>query len=108
MRNEVPDTYPRRRNGRQWVAHVGRGERLRKLRQMARPALKLKDEASVKAVERIRLSTADEPEPEYAMLHLIAAALQSANDCKVDFAQAANFMMDRFDKAAEVPDGAKA
>lgn len=87
--------------GKQWTSHCGKQERLRNLRKMARPALKLTDSASKAAVERIRLSTAGEPEPEYGMLHLVGVALQSARDTKSSFADAANFMMDRFDKVTD-------
>ena len=61
---------------------------------------KLKNEASRLARARVTGSTDDEPEPEYARMHLAHVALMASEDTGVRWAQAMNHLLDQFDARA--------
>lgn len=99
-------------DGRQWLSHQGKRQRLRVVRQRMARVEKMKDEASRAALARIRASVADEPDPEYAAMHLVHVAMLAAEGiAKGDeshgieptpctWAEAANHLMNRFDARA--------
>lgn len=57
---------------------------MRYLKQRARPALRLKDLRSRTAIEKLRDMVRDDPNPEYAFLHLVVAALDATREVVVE------------------------
>ena len=103
------NSSPRRH--RQWVPHQGTKQRLRGLRHLCKPILESDLDDVWAVVTRLRAAVAHEPEPEYAELHLIAAALKIVEESQdVTWPQAATYLLDKFEQMeqpattdAEVP-----
>lgn len=88
---------PRRANGKVYLAHCGMQARTRRLRQMARPALRANDPASIAVVKQAFESTAAEPHPEYGGLHLICMALEVEDGTGVPWQQALVVFLEKFE-----------
>jgi hypothetical protein len=86
----------------QWKSHQGRRNRIRNLRHLCAPLLKSKDEATKEAIDRARLATSTEPEPEYGMLFLINRAREVAEDNHLGWTDALNTTLDMLIAATKV------
>lgn len=87
--------------GQSWGSHPGRKARLRNLRQVTQSIRNTKDPALLDAVRQLYDLTKGEPEPEYAHLHLLAAAKQSSDDTGVTILDAVEYMVEKFTDAKE-------
>lgn len=83
---------------KQYLAHSKMRAALRNLRHICGPIFKLKDEASIAAIARCKRDVAGEPEPLYAQLHLMRAALEAAQSTGVTWAESMNYLLDKFDQ----------
>ena len=88
--------------GTQYVGHDGKKARFRRLRQRYGRILKLaeRDDATEKALLRCHASVEQEPDPDYAAMHLTAAADDAARGTGATWAAAMNSLLDRFAAAA--------
>lgn len=87
--------------GQQWIGHCGKRAQLRYLRQRFRAAIHHGDEHTLAALERLKESVANEPEPGISVLHLASVALDASRDCGTTWATAVNAMLDAYDHQAE-------
>lgn len=81
----------------QWKSHCGQQARMRNLRQVCRPILDSTDSDIVVQVARVREATKHEPLPEFALLHLIHAALDAHDQTGEAWVICMKYMMDKFD-----------
>lgn len=91
--------------GKQWLPHCGRRQRERAMRQSLRRVEKLRDDASVAALARVRASVADDPDPGLGVMNLAHSALLAAEGVSAQgtpctWAEAANHLLDRFAREA--------
>jgi hypothetical protein len=92
----------------QWHAHCGTRAQLRNLRQKCRHILDAKDDETKLMGQRVIEAVKDEPKPEFGALHLIAAALDIANDTDVTWLDAMQYLLDKFEERQHeqrIPDG---
>ena len=89
--------------GRTWKAHNGRRARLRYLRQVCRPILHSRDPLFVAAIEKVRVATSGESEPEYGMLFLLNRAREIADDTDAPWPEIMDLVMGMLIQAVEEP-----
>lgn len=104
--NGVPGRRRSLPAGYQYKGFCGRRAQLRYLRQRAHLVERLRDHDTRAALERVAAAVAEDPERDYARLHLIHVALQAAeeltrNGTPTTWAASANFMLDHYDEVAE-------
>ena len=90
------DARPTTRQVMQWVPHSRLRQACRNLRHACGPVFKLVDEASVLARKRCVADTSNEPEPEYASLHLMHAAWEAHDSTGEPWALCMNYLLDKF------------
>lgn len=90
--------------GKSYVGHCGKAQRLRNLKHQLHRVEKIAkhDAAAATALTMLREFVKDDPDPDYAFLHLVSAALDAADGTGASWAQAASSLMLKFSmKAAE-------
>lgn len=86
----------------QYHAHCGAKAQLRNLRHKCASILKQTDSQSVTVRRRAFEATKDEPNPEYGRLHLMAAALDAADQTGESWVTCLHYFLERFE-AQEAP-----
>lgn len=80
--------------------HSSIRECARRLRQSGARARKLKDEASLRALVRVHEAVKDDPDKEYALLHLIHSGFLAAKETGATWARAMDHILDGFERNA--------
>jgi hypothetical protein len=93
--------------GKQWRPHCGARQRGRALRRSwtAIEALCAKDPEAKAARERLLDAVSEDPDAEFAALHLGHTALLAAADCRTSWAASVNHLLDTIEagRAAAAP-----
>jgi hypothetical protein len=85
----------------QWVRHQNSKQRIRNVRNAARPVLNSKDPKTVALLARVRESVKDEPEPEFGFLHLVTAGASASFGTGEPWTVCMEYLMDKFDGMKE-------
>jgi hypothetical protein len=93
--------------GKVWHSHSGPRQRMRILRRSwaAIEALCAKDPQAKAARERLLDAVAEDPDSEFAALHLGHTALLSAQDCRVSWTDAVNHLLNKLEENAAADPG---
>jgi len=84
-------------SGKQWIAHCGKGARLRYLKQRCNPIIRSKDPQIQSALARVRQSLEQHPEKDFGLLWVVSKALSIIDDTGVGADFALNYLMDQWD-----------
>ena len=93
--------------GKQWLSHCGKRQRLRNLKKACFHVLRLKDEASLAALARLENATHGSNDSEYLKLSLMFVSLETSQNAQVSWAEAMEITLDTLmeqiekDKAAQ-------
>lgn len=93
-----------RSHGYSFVGHCGKQEQARRIRQGYRRVLKLKDDESKKAMERLHAACANEPDALAAEVELAFTALVLSEETRVTWARAVHHLLEEFDANAREAD----
>lgn len=86
----------------QWKAHCGTRAALRNLRHKCHRYL-VSDEVEIATQrQRVRDAVKDEPNPEFGLLHLMCAAVDTSEGTGLPWAECMKYYMDKFDGQATV------
>lgn len=99
----APPLAPKKRTlppGYQYIGRPGRQAQARAMRQSYRRALKLRDEASRAAMERIHAAAAEEDGPQLAACALAHAALVASEERGISWAAAVDQLLQQLEESA--------
>jgi len=82
--------------GKRWIRHDGKKQKLRNLRNICRPTLDFNDPEVRVALLNLTEIVAQDPEPQYALYSLIRAAQEASNDTGVSIQESINYIVDKY------------